>query len=276
MGQTDQPPPGLRYVPAQRISTADPARGPVDEQVAVVREAPLTIDVQDVGSYTLLCTPGDERALAAGFLRSEGIIHGMADITALKRCDDDPAVWRVRLAGKVPWIEGKDRSLLIVSSCGACGSEDLEARLRDLPPVDDTLRVNGGVLRSLDGAVRDRQVLFDACGGTHAAGLFSGQGEIRACAEDAGRHNALDKAIGMCLLRGIPTEGLGVVLSGRTSLEMVGKCAKAGIELISCVSAPTSLAIEVADRCRITLCAFVRETRATVFTHPRRIIDPGG
>jgi FdhD protein len=127
------------------------------------------------------------------------------------------------------------------------------------------------VLRSLGGALRERQVLFDSCGGTHAAGIFDGSGTILASAEDAGRHNALDKAIGKCLLAGTPTAGLGVVLSGRTSFEMVGKCAKAGIELISAVSAPTTLAIDVAERCNITLCAFVRETRATVFSHSRRV-----
>jgi FdhD protein len=276
MGKTDRQPSAVRRVPARRISTADPAAGPVDETVGVVREAALTLDVKDVGSYTLLCTPGDERALAAGFLLSEGIIRDIQEIAVLKPCDDDEAVWRVKLTGKVPWVEDKDRSLLIVSSCGACGSEDIESRLRDLPPVGDALEIDGAVLRSLGGALRERQVLFDWCGGTHAAGIFDGTGKILASAEDAGRHNALDKAIGKCLLAGTPTAGLGVVLSGRTSFEMVGKCAKAGIELISAVSAPTTLAIEVAERCNITLCAFVRETRATVFCHPRRVIHPAG
>ena len=101
-------------------------------------------------------------------------------------------------------------------------------------------------------------------------------GPILACAEDAGRHNALDKAIGKCLLAGIPTAGRGVALTSRLSLEMVGKCARAGVELITAVSAPTSLAIDVARNCNITLCAFVRETRATVFTHPNRVVGNRG
>lgn len=274
MSEADKLPAAVRRVPARRISTADPAAGPVDESVGVVREAALTLDVKEVGSYTLLCTPGDERALAVGFLLSEGIIRTTSDIDVLKPCDDDPAVWRVKLTGKVPWVEDKDRSLLIVSSCGACGSEDIEERLRELPRVSDSLKIEGEVLRSLGGSLRERQTLFEACGGTHAAGIFDGSGTILASAEDAGRHNALDKAIGKCLLEGRSAAGLGVVLSGRTSFEMVGKCAKAGIELISAVSAPTTLAIEVAERCNITLCAFVRETRATVFTHPLRVIHP--
>jgi FdhD protein len=117
------------------------------------------------------------------------------------------------------------------------------------------------------------QALFDECGGTHAAGIYDAEGKILASAEDAGRHNALDKSIGKCLLQQTSTAGLAAALSGRVSLEMVSKGARAGIELISAISAPTTLAIEVADRCGITLCAFVRETRATVFTHPHRVVS---
>jgi FdhD protein len=116
--------------------------------------------------------------------------------------------------------------------------------------------------------------MFEACGGTHAVGLFDAAGELVAHAEDTGRHNALDKAIGRCLRSGRSPAGLGAELSGRVSLEMVGKCVRAGIEMISAISAPTSLAIEVAERCGLTLCAFVRESRATVFTHPQRVITP--
>jgi len=124
----------------------------------------------------------------------------------------------------------------------------------------------------MDRAVREQQVLFQACGGTHAVGIFDGRGQLLVVAEDTGRHNALDKAIGKSLLGGIPVAGCGVVLSGRASLEIVGKCARAGIELVSAISAPTSLAVEVAERCNITLCAFVRESRATVLSHPRRVL----
>ena len=100
---------------------------------------------------------------------------------------------------------------------------------------------------------------------------FTAEGKLLAVAEDIGRHSALDKAIGKCLLRGLRPAGCGAMLSGRVSLEMVSKCVRAGIELITAVSAPTSMAIDVAGRCGVTLCAFVRETRATVFTHPGRI-----
>ena len=258
---------------ARRIlSTANGEQESTDEDVGVVVEAPLTIDVEGIENYTLLCTPTDTKELAAGFLLSAGIIDDVAQIVPLEHCEDSPDTIRVRLTGAVPKIGDPSRNLLIVSSCGACGTEDLETRIQALPNVGDVLRVSGAVLRVARKGLAGTQTLFEECGGTHAAGLYDDQGTIVSSAEDAGRHNALDKAIGKCLLHGIPTTGLATALSGRVSLEMVSKCARAGIELISAISAPTTLAIEVADRCGITLCAFVRETRATVFTHSHRVL----
>jgi len=273
MSDPDSPPrPGaIREVPARRISTAAPGEPPLPETVSVVLEAPVTIDVQGVESYTLLCTPDDNRALAAGFLISEGIVDRLEEVALLRECEDDPSIVRVRLEQRVPRIHDAGRNLLIVSSCGLCGVEGLDEKLRSLPRVGDTLRLDSGILRLAGEALRRAQPLFEACGGTHAAGIFDAGGTLLSAAEDAGRHNALDKAIGRCLLAERPTAGCAAVLSGRVSLEMVGKAARAGLELISAISAPTSLAIEVAERCGITLCSFVRETRATVFTHPRRL-----
>jgi len=259
-------------VRADRISTSDPQKQPVEEDVCVVQEAPVKIDVEGVETYTVLCTPSDRRAMALGFLFSEGVVDSLDQVTVLKQCDDDPNTIRVRLTDDIPRIGDPGRNLLIVSSCGACGSENFEARLDALPTVGDTLQVERQLLRSVNDALSQRQSLFDACGGTHAAAIFDETGKIIASAEDTGRHNALDKAVGKCLLAGAPTIGRGAALSGRVSLEMVGKCARAGIELITAISAPTSLAIDLADKCHITLCAFVRETRATVFTHPERVV----
>lgn len=264
----------MRRVHALRISTGDEAHQPVEEDVLVIKEAPITIDVEGIESYTLLSTPVDRLALAVGFLRSEGVIESMADIDVLKECDDDANTIRVRLTGKVPKIDDAGRNLLIVSSCGACGSENLQKRIDALPKVGDTLKIQAGVLRAVYGALRQRQNLFEACGGTHAAAVFDKNGKIVTSAEDTGRHNALDKAIGKCVLDGIDTSGYGVALTSRLSLEMVSRCARSGIELIAAVSAPTTMAVDVAQRCNITLCAFVRETRATIFTHPARVINP--
>ncbi len=276
MKDPDIQPNAVRFVRADRISTANDADKPQAEEVCVIEETPVTIDVEGVESYTLLCTPIDRPALAAGFLFTEGVIDDMGGIVSLKECDDDPNTIRVRLVDRIPRIEDKDRNLLIVSSCGACGSESLKERVAALPVVGNTLKIEAGLLHSVYKALRRQQSLFKASGGTHAAAVFDENGTVVACAEDVGRHNALDKAIGKCVLADIKTAGHGAALTSRLSLEMVGKCARAGIELITAVSAPTSMAIDVAQNCGITLCAFVRETRATVFTHPVRVIQKRG
>ena len=262
----------VKYVRADRISTDDVNQPAESEQVCVVEEIPVTIDVERVETYTVLCTPTDIEAMTLGFLFTEGLIDNLAEVSTLKPCEDDPYTIRVRLTGDVPHIGDPGRNLLISSSCGACGTEGLEERIAALPRAGNKLTINSRLLKSVYSAMRKDQELFEACGGTHAAVLFDSSGQIVACAEDAGRHNALDKAIGKCLQAETPTTGLGVALTSRLSLEMAGKCAKAGVELVAAVSAPTSLAIEVAERCNITLCAFVRNDRATVFCHPDRII----
>jgi FdhD protein len=272
----DKSPEGLRHVLANRISTGNATDQSREEKICVVEEVPLMIDVEGVETYTLLCTPVDRRALAVGFLCTEGIVEQMADVRVLKECDDDPNTIRVRLVNRIPRIGDAGRNLMIVSSCGACGSENLIERIDGLPSVGNTLRIKAELLRSVHDALRTRQSLFGASGGTHAAAIYDENGEILSHAEDTGRHNALDKAIGKCLLAGIRISGRGAALTSRLSLEMVGKCARVGIELITAVSAPTTMAIDVANRCNITLCAFVREKRATVFTHSPRVICAGG
>lgn len=264
---------GLRFVRAGRLSTEDDSGIRQDERVCVIEEAPVTIDVEGVERYTILCTPTDRLALAVGFLFGEGVLKGMHDLRILKKCDDDPNTIRVRLMGKVPRIGDPSRNLLIVSSCGACGSEALKEQIDALPRAGDSLKIESELLNSVYGDLRERQSLFRECGGAHAAAIFDADGRIVSFAEDVGRHNALDKAIGKCLMGGMRPNGRAAAVTSRLSLEMVSKCARAGIELVAAVSAPTSLAIEVAGRCNITLCAFVRETRATVFTHPERILS---
>jgi FdhD protein len=272
MDDSHKHPKAVSYVHADRIATGDISSEKEREEVCVIEEAALTIDVEAVEAFTLLCTPTDKVALAAGFLFTEGVIESTADINVIKECDDDPNTIRVRLSTQVPRLGDSGRNLLISSSCGACGSENLQQRIESLPKVSDCMRIKSGLLRAVHESLRQNQPLFKACGGAHAAALFDETGKTISCAEDAGRHNALDKAIGKCLLKGTPTAGCGATLTSRLSLEMVSKCARAGIELVSAVSAPTSLAIEVARNCNMTLCAFVRETRATVFTHPHRIV----
>jgi FdhD protein len=271
MGKSDESLDTVRFVNADRFSTAGEGN-PAKENICVIEEAPVVIDVEGLENYTVLCTPADEKALAAGFLFCEGVVESLSDIDVIKACDDDPNTIRVRLTRRIPSLGDPGRNLVITSSCGACGSESLKQQIDSLPRAGNTLRIPGALLRSVYDDLRARQKLFEACGSAHAAAIFDGTGKILSFAEDVGRHNALDKVIGKCLLSDIKTAGCGVALTSRLSLEMVGKCARAGIELVAAVSAPTSMAIEVAQRCNITLCAFVRETRATAFTHSNRVI----
>ncbi len=248
---------------------------PIEETCQVAIEGPITIDVQDVGAYTVLCTPEDKRAMAVGFMYSEGIISSLQDIGLLNECLDDPNVIRVRLSDSAAPGKATERNLLIVSSCGICGSESIADKIAAMPKVDTTLVIDPGQIRNVQRDLREKQAIFKQSGGTHAIGIFDNTGRTIAFAEDIGRHNALDKAIGKCLLAGISPAGCGATMSGRISLEMVGKCARAGIEVICAVSAPTSLALDAAQSCNITVIAFARDTRATVFTCPGRVLREG-
>ena len=146
----------IREVSARRFSTADAAEPAVPETVAVVLEAPVTIDIERIESYTLLCTPDDNLALATGFLLSEGIVDSLDDVAGLELCKDDPNVVRVRVKQQVPRIDDAGRNLLIVSSCGLCGAEGLDERLRSLPEVGDSLRVESRILREVGNRVFGR------------------------------------------------------------------------------------------------------------------------
>jgi FdhD protein len=148
----------------------------------------------------------------------------------------------------------------------------MEKIIASLPRTADTLRVSPAELADMTELLRQQQIIFPATGGTHAAGIYR-EGKLLAVSEDLGRHNAFDKAIGKCILEGIETAGAAAVLSSRVSFEMVAKAARAGIELIAAVSAPSTLAIETARRCNITLCGFVRGSEANVYCCPHRILD---
>ena len=241
-----------------------------NEQRDVIVESHLTIDIKEVGAYTVMCTPTDELALAAGFALAEGIIENRDDIAMIAHCPDDPQVIRMQLA-RAPKVAAK-RNLTSVSSCGICGSENIEDIIDSLPAVGDTLHLNTEQLVHLPVLLQSRQQLFEHTGSAHAAALVR-QGEVLALCEDIGRHTAFDKTIGSCLLRGIPTAGGAAALSGRVSFEIVVKAARAGIELLAAVSAPTTLAIRTAQRCNITLCGFVRDGRATIYSVGHRIVD---
>ena len=265
----------LKELTVLRVPTSDPAKPWAEETAHVAVESALSIDVEGVDMYTVLCSPSDRRAMAVGFLFSEGIIRGMDDIALLADCMDFEEMMRVRLTN--PPEKSSDtpgRNLLVMSSCGMCGSTDMQERIRALPPVGNTLSIDVAAINHAMDLLTERQNIFKETRGTHAILLFDQNGEAASFAEDIGRHNALDKAIGKMLLTGKTPRGFGAVLSGRVSFEMVSKCSQAGIEIILAVSAPTSLALDAATHCGITLCASIRNGGATIFTYPERITRP--
>lgn len=290
-GETRERLAGVTTVPSIEISGADVVF--TETTCHVIEEDALTIEIEDIGSYTLMWTPtepgsgaagytrsdgvlgepGDaERlALAAGFAFTEGIIESLADVRSMAVCADAPGVVRMTLENPA-CVVTRRRNVLLTSGCGVCGSREIiENNVFGLSPVPDRMRFGATRLAPLMVAMHERQQVFSRTGGAHAAAIFDQSGRIRAVAEDLGRHNALDKVIGRVLLEGSGFERCGVLLSSRLSLEMVTKAIRAGFELIAAVGAPTSLAIDVARQFGITLCGFVRNERATLYTHPHRI-----
>ena len=261
----------MRPACPHRIGAGEAGVELIPDPCHVAVEGALSIEIGGVGNYTIMCTPRDEQALAVGFMFAEGIIESMDDIDSIRNCPGDTNSVRVQLAGR-PRGTGSGRELVLVTSCGLCGSKALDEMLARLPIAGDSFRLPASKVRRVAISMREQQEVFPQTGGTHAAGVFDREGEILSFAEDVGRHVALDKAIGKRLLERQPLAGLGGVVSGRVSLEMLIKCARARMELVVAVSAPTTLALEAAQRCNITVCAYVRDDRATVFTHPHRIV----
>jgi FdhD protein len=247
------------------------------ERVAdrVIVEEPVTIMVDRVGSFTVMCTPSDLEALAVGFVFSEGMVHSTDDVLGIHVKEDLPNAIGIEIREPVQF--GIARNLVVASSCGMCGVRNVQKILADVPACPHSLEVPQQLLLDIAENLRPLQTTFALTGSSHAAALFDRDGAILAFAEDIGRHNALDKAIGKCLLMRQATDGCGVVLSGRVSLEMIAKAARAGVELVVAVSGVSSYAIAAALRWNITLCGFVRDGRINIYTDPTRIrLDNNG
>ena len=235
----------------------------------VVTEQPVTLVVAGVENFTLLCTPTDLEALAAGFLYAEGLIDSADAIESIEAAS--PA--SVEIILKNPPRAAKQRNMILASSCGMCGTRNMNRVLYGTQPCGSALTIPAETLHRVMQTLPSMQHIFKATGGAHAAAVFSNQGEIIAFGEDIGRHCALDKAVGKALLSGSSTEGCGVALSGRVSFEMVSKAARAHVELIAAVSAPSSLAVDAARRWNITLCGFARNGAANIYCHAERILS---
>jgi len=250
----------------ERMATEEPmeirAGGPGQEPVSVA---------------VTMRTPGHDFELAVGFMVGEGLIHGRDEVTSVRYCDlppEEPQLYNVVSVFLTRPFDpgGAERRFYTTSSCGICGKASLDqvevhcAEIPAGPPLP------ASVVVSLPDALRKAQRIFEQTGGLHAAGLFDRAGNVLAVREDVGRHNAVDKLVGRSLLAGeLPLSDRVLMVSGRVSFELVQKAAVAGVPVICAVSAPSSLAVEAAERLGLAVVGFVRGRGFNVYCHPERL-----
>jgi FdhD protein len=223
-------------------------------------------------------TPGDDPELAAGFCLTEGVVDHPDELERADACTeaDYGNVVLVTLAGPARdrWRARADRArrdLYLSSSCGLCGTRTIDRLERRVSPPP-AFTVPAEVLGRLPAAMADAQEAFARTGGLHAAALFAADGRLRLLREDVGRHNAVDKVVGALVLSGqLPCGPAVLLVSGRASFELVQKAARAGIGMLAAVGAPSSLAVDAADRFGMTLVGFLRPDRFNVYAHPARV-----
>lgn len=243
-------------------------------------ERPLQIRARIGGGErvvsTTMRTPGEDRALVAGFLFSEGVIKNARDILSFEVLDDDRVV--VGLGGDAQVaLAATERSFVTSGACGVCGRTSVDTLATGASPTSDDgdgpdPRVEAAVIHGLPAALRTAQATFAQTGGLHAAGLFSLDGRRRAVHEDVGRHNAVDKLVGTLLLAGrLPARDVILVVSGRASFELVQKASAAGVPIMVAVGAPSSLAVEIAQAAGMTLLGFARDRGFNIYCGAERV-----
>ena len=269
--------PAIRDVRITRL--IDAVRSDADDRVAV--EEPLEVRVNGAPFAVIMRTPGHDIVLAAGFLLAEDVVRHVDEVAAVEQCDDVEIeargnVLNVTVAGEAATrLEarlGERRQVITTAACGLCGRRTIESLRTRAASVTGAWTVRAAVISALPVALRAGQATFDATGGIHAAALCDLEGRVLLAAEDVGRHNAVDKIVGRALLDGqLPLDGAMLVVSGRTSYELVQKALLGGVPLVAGVSAPSSLAVDLAAASGITLCGFVRGRAMNVYTHAHRI-----
>ena len=242
--------------------TGDEVRDRLD---TLAVEEPLEIRLAGCRVAVTMRTPGDDLDLAAGFLFTEGIIHGPDDIAHMAHCPTDDEVSRLNIVNVNPADPAPvdpdrwSRNFYVTSSCGVCGKASIDAIRQEAPSITSRMRVSHDTLYRLAGTLQGAQAVFGQTGGLHAAGLFSAAGELLALREDVGRHNAVDKVIGHALRAGmLPLDDHLLMVSGRASFEIMQKALMAGVPLVAAVSAPSSLAVQLARETGMTLVGFLR------------------
>lgn len=248
----------------------------------VAGEEPMELRLGGESFNVTMRTPGHDFELAAGFLVAEGIIGSTEELRGMRYCagtDEhgqqtynvidvalDPLLVRIPMSEK--------RHVLTTSACGICGTTSIDAVEKTLPSQPAAqLEISAETLLDLPDALRGSQKVFEKTGGVHAAGLFDAEGELICLREDVGRHNAVDKVVGWALMQDrLPLTGTVLQVSGRASFELVQKAALAGIEMLSAVGAPSSLAVDLAERSGLTLAGFSRGRSVNIYTHQHRVL----
>lgn len=257
--------------------------------VEVVREEPLALEINGREVAILMRLPGQEKELAVGFCLSEGLLSDFRAIYLVHHCGQgapDPLALggeedrggtlssrnRVQIRAEAAAVQhngGLSAVRLIRSGCGAVDVAEIKD---ELPTINSELTVRADVLLKLNALMRQHQTTYRLSGGVHAVALFEADGRLVTLQEDIGRHNAVDKALGYCLLRDIPLSDKVLLSTGRASYELVSKAARLGVPIVASVSAATSLAVQLAQESRCTLIGYLRGKRMNVYAHPWRII----
>lgn len=250
----------------------------VEEPLEIQLNSPTAANCAAKSISITMRTPGDDAELAVGFLFSEQIIRDRSDLASVSHVGgEDNNTIRVELAAGVEVdLERLQRHFYMTSSCGVCGKASLDAlTVGGLSPFTTAIPVfSRELLVAMPDRLRRRQELFSQTGGLHAAALFDSDGSIIALKEDVGRHNAVDKVVGELLLRGdLPAGTHGLLVSGRASFELMQKSLVAGIPLLAAIGAPSSLAIQLADRFNMTLIGFLRQNSFNVYSCTERVTN---
>jgi len=249
-----------------------------DRMDCIAVEAPLELWLGGKPATVLMRTPGHDEELVQGFLFSEGIITCKEDIVSTQRPQDltGPQKGNVLkvLLRALHSLQGVDRMFYSNASCGVCGKKTIASLEVRGPVSESTLKVKRRVLAGLPRALKEAQPTFAKTGGVHASALVSMEGEVVAVREDVGRHNALDKLIGWALNAGkIPLSDYLLLVSGRVSYEIVQKAVSASLPMIAAVGAPSSLAVELAERFNLTLVGFLRADALNVYANGERVVE---
>ncbi len=262
-------PPGCALRPVRR--TRDGSTRLVQDRIA--EEVPVALICNDQPFAVMMATPCDLEDFAAGFALSEGLVEAVDDVAvAAIEAQLEGVSVRLRIPReRMALVDRRRRSLSGRSGCGICGSEMLEAAMRFPDRVGAGVTIAEAALRRALRELREQQPLAAATGATHAAGWADAQGRLHRVREDVGRHNALDKLIGALVRSSIDPAGGFAVVTSRASYEMAMKAASVGIGLLAAISAPTALAISLAERANLTLIGFARDDGHAVYSHPQRL-----